>query len=147
MSLQNDVGQGLELESSDLSEDAYQMMNNPHDRTGGSFPSPVIYCGRCGKPKDYSGDYGHWETDRPPWCTCPPIEKFVSGQFKPQGWECPKCKRVYAPHINECEKCNNVRLVSITLTNDYDSEDDLSSSDISEMIDALGLEIEDDESN
>jgi len=24
-----------------------------------------------------------------------------------QGWECPKCNRVYAPHITECWNCNS----------------------------------------
>lgn len=22
------------------------------------------------------------------------------------GWICPKCKRVYGPHVDECRKCN-----------------------------------------
>ena len=24
-----------------------------------------------------------------------------------QGWVCPKCSCVYAPHISECNRCNN----------------------------------------
>jgi hypothetical protein len=23
-----------------------------------------------------------------------------------QGWECPKCGKVYAPHVDECKHCN-----------------------------------------
>lgn len=23
-----------------------------------------------------------------------------------QGWECPKCHKVYAPHVDECKSCN-----------------------------------------
>ena len=25
-----------------------------------------------------------------------------------QGWQCPVCKKIYAPHIPECLHCNNV---------------------------------------
>lgn len=28
-----------------------------------------------------------------------------------QGWECPKCHNVYAPHIDECKRCNSVQFV------------------------------------
>jgi hypothetical protein len=24
----------------------------------------------------------------------------------PKGWECPKCGRVYAPFVSECQTCN-----------------------------------------
>ena len=36
----------------------------------------------------------------------PPLEKNY-GDFFPRGWECPKCKRIYAPSHNECEWCNH----------------------------------------
>ena len=32
----------------------------------------------------------------------------------PQGWQCPLCKKIYAPHISECYCCNNYES---TLTN------------------------------
>ena len=77
------------------------------DLTGGVIGSSEIeYCGRCGKPKQYIGDY--WGQEPPPWCTCPPIEKYTSGQFVLQGWECPKCNRVYAPGVEECLNCRPV---------------------------------------
>ncbi len=34
-----------------------------------------------------------WETS-PPYRAMPPIEKI--------GWQCPKCKTVYAPHMDSC---------------------------------------------
>jgi len=91
----------MEIISSDLSEDAHQMMNK--STLSGGASTVMEYCGRCGKPKQYIGDY--WGQDPPPWCTCPPIEQWSSGQFKRQGWECPKCNRVYAPSVDECEHC------------------------------------------
>lgn len=27
------------------------------------------------------------------------------------GWECPKCHKVYAPFVRECESCNKVTTV------------------------------------
>lgn len=24
----------------------------------------------------------------------------------PQGWQCPKCQRIYSPSTEECRKCN-----------------------------------------
>lgn len=26
-----------------------------------------------------------------------------------QGWQCPICKKIYAPNISECLHCNNVK--------------------------------------
>ena len=28
--------------------------------------------------------------------------------FAQQGWQCPVCKKIYAPNIPECLHCNNV---------------------------------------
>ena len=28
----------------------------------------------------------------------------------PQGWQCPKCRRVYAPHVDECRACRPPRV-------------------------------------
>ena len=81
-------------------EESYQMMH----RTDGTGSTQKEYCFRCGKPKDYIGDY--WGQDPPPWCTC---EKISGGDvYKTplvQGWECPKCNRVYAPGVEECLNC------------------------------------------
>lgn len=43
---------------------------------------------------------------------CPACRLDESGNFTigdpitPKGWECPKCAKVYGPHMNECESCN-----------------------------------------
>lgn len=29
-----------------------------------------------------------------------------------KGWECPKCGRVYAPHVSKCEGCNAIANIS-----------------------------------
>lgn len=29
-----------------------------------------------------------------------------------QGWQCPICKKVYAPHITECYWCNNKKILT-----------------------------------
>lgn len=34
----------------------------------------------------------------------------------PEGWECPRCARVYGPHVNECESCNAKKFSSSTGT-------------------------------
>lgn len=33
--------------------------------------------------------------------------QYVYGPAVNQGWECPKCKSVYAPHVTKCEKCGS----------------------------------------
>ena len=30
----------------------------------------------------------------------------------PQGWQCPKCGNIYAPHVSECANCNTKYAVS-----------------------------------
>lgn len=54
-----------------------------------------------------------------------------------QGWQCPLCKKIYAPHIPECYSCNN-RESTITTSNTKDTEihtitlsDDVDTEDIS----------------
>lgn len=27
-----------------------------------------------------------------------------------QGWQCPLCKRIYGPFVQECLRCNNVEM-------------------------------------
>lgn len=34
-----------------------------------------------------------------------------------KGWECPKCGKVYAPHVDECKACNKA-LIGTGSTND-----------------------------
>ena len=114
------VDRALQKLGSPLSEDAHQMMNRQRSdwldeqtATGGAS-TVTEYCGRCGKPKLYIGDY--WGQDPPPWCTCPPIQQWSSGQFKKQGWECPKCNRVYSPSVDECANCRPSGDYNITAT-------------------------------
>lgn len=35
----------------------------------------------------------------------------VPGFGVPQGWQCPICKRVYAPFVSECTNCGRVNVV------------------------------------
>ena len=64
-------------------------------------------CPRCGKPYYYLGD---WFDDSPPICDCG-IKQWWGGRENSSagGWECPKCKRVYAPHVKECLHCRPVQ--------------------------------------
>ncbi len=44
--------------------------------------------------------------------------------FTPQGWECPKCKRVYSPQTMMCIACpsmtsSTTNTVTTTLTSEY----------------------------
>lgn len=32
-----------------------------------------------------------------------PLFPFDETQLTPIGWQCPVCKRVYAPHVDSCE--------------------------------------------
>lgn len=34
-----------------------------------------------------------------------------------QGWQCPICKKIYAPNISECLHCNNVKIELKTTDN------------------------------
>jgi hypothetical protein len=39
--------------------------------------------------------------------TAVPFEYRYQVTIQPQqGWQCPVCSRVYAPHVRECEHCN-----------------------------------------
>lgn len=29
------------------------------------------------------------------------------------GWQCPKCNRVYAPHVDECKHCNKEQVAEV----------------------------------
>jgi hypothetical protein len=40
----------------------------------------------------------------------------------PQGWRCPSCGKVFAPHISECPYCNNQGVVYRSGTSIDDSE-------------------------
>lgn len=35
-----------------------------------------------------------------------------------QGWQCPVCKKIYAPNIPECLHCNNVEIELKTTENE-----------------------------
>ena len=36
-----------------------------------------------------------------------------------QGWQCPICKKIYAPNISECLHCNNVKTELKTTDDEY----------------------------
>lgn len=39
-----------------------------------------------------------------------------------QGWVCPKCGSVYAPHMTECVRCNPTRKLEVTCLNEVDGQ-------------------------
>jgi uncharacterized OB-fold protein len=67
--------------------------------TGDYFPG--WRCGNCGA----------WVRSNESH-TCPTMMTYPHygiGNYtlpSPQGWECPKCHRVYAPWVAECHDCN-----------------------------------------
>ena len=42
-------------------------------------------------------------------------------EFHQTGWTCPKCGRVYAPHVQECLYCNDARVVWAETTSDMNN--------------------------
>ena len=104
--------------------------NNMMNRTWGiDFSAGNDYtvsdkCPRCGKPYYYFGD---WFGDSPPICDCG-IKQWWGGRENSSvsGWECPKCKRVYAPHVKECLHCRPPQFewTVMTTTETTDLEDD-----------------------
>lgn len=36
----------------------------------------------------------------------PPLASKSYIKYKHVGWECPKCAKVYGPHIDQCINCN-----------------------------------------
>ena len=43
-----------------------------------------------------------------------------TGEFYPnKGWVCPKCNKVYAPHVNECNRCNNQHVNTVNIPGIY----------------------------
>lgn len=44
-------------------------------------------------------------------CSCAPCQCRRAKLPEPsRGWECPKCNRIYGPHVNECRECNAWKL-------------------------------------
>jgi len=41
--------------------------------------------------------------------------QYYSARILPQGWQCPGCDKVYAPHISECD-CQTLKATTITTT-------------------------------
>lgn len=37
-------------------------------------------------------------------------------QFVPQGWQCPCCKTVYAPHVSQCGCASHVSVYTTTIS-------------------------------
>ena len=46
--------------------------------------------------------------------TYPAVTWPVPLALVPQGWQCPCCRRVYAPHVSTCSPCSEP--VSVTVT-------------------------------
>ena len=42
----------------------------------------------------------------------PQTGTFYAHTMPPQGWQCPECKHVYAPHVDECKRCPGKHFVS-----------------------------------
>jgi hypothetical protein len=43
----------------------------------------------------------------------PKISPQVTGASLMQGWQCPNCKTIMAPHLTGCLKCNNVQTIPV----------------------------------
>jgi hypothetical protein len=69
----------------------YEQDINPIDK----HTTTIVYCSRCGKPKDTSGT--PYEQ-----CTCPPEEKPFPLYPIQYGWVCPKCGTVNSPYTHSC---------------------------------------------
>lgn len=83
------------------------------DNCSGSTLTPYVQC-TCGQP--------WWGITPPPPCPAHPLpfDRFIwpttagagsvtiTATPSPdrKGWACPKCERVFAPHVDECRKCN-----------------------------------------
>ena len=44
--------------------------------------------------------------------------------FIQQGWECPRCHRIYSPTQNFCLYCNDNRVINITTTPEWIYKED-----------------------
>jgi len=97
---------------------------------GGEFSWSSSHCDKCGKPFIYIGDVppGGFTKGLEPYCTCYQgnkinIHSAFPDLFKNQGWTCPKCGRVFAPHIVECLYCNGVSVSSVWMTSSSSGSD------------------------
>lgn len=65
-------------------------------------------CTQCGLPR-FQGPYGYVGAV----CQCSWSGPHYGWGYPvaPIGWECPKCKNVYAPNIQGCWTCNNIKPV------------------------------------
>ena len=64
----------------------------------------MMPCIRCGQVHDTTA------------CPSPTITYYPP--LHQQGWECPKCHTIFAPHVNECHKCRPAQFVITTFTPD-----------------------------
>jgi len=53
-------------------------------------------------------------TVTPTTITWPPTFTFTPFQLAPQGWQCPCCKTIYAPHIPSCGCASTVSVYTTT---------------------------------
>jgi hypothetical protein len=52
-----------------------------------------------------------WDDSTAPWKSC--VITYLP-QLPRQGWQCPVCKRVYAPDFPMCVQCGPKRTTTIT---------------------------------
>lgn len=91
-------------------------------------------CPKCGKPYIYVGDVppGGFIKGQEPCCICNENNYNFNGNsinIFNQGWVCPRCGKVFAPHINECMYCNGVSVSSVWDTSKTITESSMSSTD------------------
>jgi len=54
----------------------------------------TVICSTCGHTADMHNP------------DCPPQHTWLSARPLREGWVCPKCGKVYGPHVDECYDCN-----------------------------------------
>lgn len=62
------------------------------------------------------------------------INKSYYSPVKNLGWECPKCGRVYAPFIGECNNCNQVKIYTNSTTTAYNCKHDSTTTGIASCV-------------
>lgn len=74
-------------------------------------------------PPPYNGNYYNGYYYSPTHTYVPGYYWYPSHKSVKQGWECPKCERVYSPSMTMCSYCGNDKVttgtdVKITWTNE-----------------------------
>lgn len=103
--------------------------NNTAGKTYTSGTTGTV-CPNCGKPYWYIGDvFGdvtslicQCRTTSPLNPYCRPNYPLVNTPL--QGWECPKCKRIYSPSVTECWKCNDAMFFTASASSNQEDLED-----------------------